>query len=115
MTTYEHQGYGSRLVESIKGVLIGIVFFIGAFPLLFWNEGRAVQTAKSLAEGDAAVVHVEKLDPGNEGKLVHVSGEAKTDEILADDEYGVMANALRLARRVEMYQYFEKSESHETI
>ena len=30
-------GIGSRLAESIKGVLVGILFFLGSFPLLFWN------------------------------------------------------------------------------
>ncbi|HJL23314.1 MAG TPA: hypothetical protein RMH80_13870, partial [Polyangiaceae bacterium LLY-WYZ-15_(1-7)] len=51
-------GIGSRLVESIKGVLVGILFFLGSFPLLFWNEGRAVRRAKDLEEGRGAVVAV---------------------------------------------------------
>ena len=40
-----------------------------------WNEGRAVRTAESLEEGAGAVVSVpaDAVDPGNEGKLVHVS------------------------------------------
>ena len=50
------QSWGGRLMESIKSVLVGFVFFIASFPLLFWNEGRAVQTAKSLKEGLGAVV-----------------------------------------------------------
>ena len=58
-------GIGSRLVESIKGVLVGILFFLGSFPLLFWNEGRAVRRAKDLEEGRGAVVAVaaETVDP----------------------------------------------------
>jgi len=50
------KGLGSRLGASIKGVLVGVVMVTAAFPVLFWNEGRAVQTAKSLAEGRGAVV-----------------------------------------------------------
>src|SRR4051812_752026 len=55
MTFTEHssQSWGSRLLESIKSVLIGLVLFVVAFPLLFWNEGRAVHTAKCLAEGSS--------------------------------------------------------------
>ena len=41
----------ARLGKSILGVLIGIVLIIAAIVLLFWNEGRAVTTARSLAEG----------------------------------------------------------------
>ena len=52
----ESTGWVSRLVGSIKGVLVGLVFFAGAFPLLFWNEGRAVRRAQDLEEGRGAVV-----------------------------------------------------------
>ena len=45
----------SRITESIKAVLIGLVLFFAAFPLLWWNEGRAVQTARSLDEGAGKV------------------------------------------------------------
>ena len=30
----------SNLKNSIIGVIIGPLFFIGAIPLLFWNEGK---------------------------------------------------------------------------
>jgi hypothetical protein len=113
MTYVETTSYGSRLIESIKGVLLGLVLFGASFPLLWWNEGRAVQTADSLKEGAAGVVSVTGFDPANEGKLVHFSGQAKTDEVLADPEFGVSAAALRLRRDVEMYQWYEKSETRE--
>jgi hypothetical protein len=32
----------SRIAQSIVGVLLGLVFVIGAIILMFWNEGRAV-------------------------------------------------------------------------
>ncbi|MDF2434664.1 MAG: hypothetical protein JWP44_4295, partial [Mucilaginibacter sp.] len=34
-----HRSLGSNLVESIKGVLVGIVMFFAAFPVLWMNEG----------------------------------------------------------------------------
>jgi hypothetical protein len=115
MAHVETEGYGKRLVDSIKGVLFGVVLFLVSFPLLWWNEGRAVQTTKSLKEGASAVVSVTKLDPANEGKLVHVSGQATTEEWLADPDLGVNIAGLRLSRRVEMYQWYEKSESKENV
>ena len=62
----------ARLGKSILGVLIGIVLIIAAIVLLFWNEGRAVTTARSLAEGSRAVVEVgsASVDPANDGKLI---------------------------------------------
>ena len=107
------QSWFSRLLESIKSVLLGIVLFVVAFPVLFWNEGRAVRTAKSLAEGASAVVSVpaDTVNAANEGKLVHMTGEATTAETLSDPEFGVSAPAIKLNRRVEMYQWEEQKKS----
>ncbi len=107
------QGWLSRIGESIKGLLFGGVLFLAAFPLLWWNEGRAVQTYKSLQEGRGAVVSVqaEKADAANEGRLVHLSGLATTQETLTDPVFGVVAQAIRLNRKAETYQWVETKKS----
>jgi len=33
-------GYGGRIINSIKGVVIGLILFVVSFGLLYWNEGR---------------------------------------------------------------------------
>jgi hypothetical protein len=88
-------------------LIVGMVF------LLFWNEGRAVQTAKSLAEGAAAVVSVsaDAVDAANEGKLVHVSGPVTTTTVPADSDFGISQESVRLVRTAEMYQWKESSKS----
>src|SRR5881394_3204046 len=85
----------SRIGGSIVGVLFGIVFAVAAVPLLWWNEGRAVQTYESLKEGAAAVVEAraDVISPATAGKLVHVSGLATTQEVLRDPTFGVSAQA----------------------
>lgn len=50
------QGWFSRIMESIKGVLFGLVLIVVALPLLFVNEGCAVKIAKGLGEGRGQVV-----------------------------------------------------------
>lgn len=114
-TEVTSQSWFSRIGGAIKGVLIGIVLFLAAFPLLFWNEGRAVKTHKSLKQGSSEVVSIApgKVDPANEGKLVHLTGLADTAGTLADETFGVSAKALRLQRNVEMYQWQESSEQEE--
>ena len=107
-TEISSQGWLSRLWNSIVGVLFGLLLFLIAFPLLFWNEGRAVKTARGLAAGKAQVISVpaDKLDPAHEGKLVHMTGEATSDGTLNDSTFSVDAvHALRLRRTVEMYQW----------
>jgi hypothetical protein len=105
----------SRIQNSLKGILVGIVLFVASFPLLFWNEGRSVKTAKSLAEGAASVVSIkpDKVDAANDMKLVHLTGPANTDEILTDSEFGISTPAIKLAREVEVYQWKE-DEKRET-
>jgi hypothetical protein len=108
---------------SVLGPFIGALLLLGSCYLMWWNEGRAVQTAKALQEGERAVVSVESaaVDPANDGKLIHTSGEAWTQETLRDEVFGVQTmeaadlstdargGALRLRRTVEMYQWVESS------
>lgn len=56
-------------------------------------------------------VAADRIDPANEGRLVHVVGMASTGETLSDPDFGVAANAIHLRRKVEMYQWQERSES----
>ncbi len=110
------QSWGSRIMGSFVGVLIGILLFIGSFPLIFWNEGRSVDRIKTLGEGRAAVVELasDQIDSTHQGGLIHISGTATTDEVLKDTQFGVQENALKLSRTVEMFQWQEKSESKTT-
>jgi hypothetical protein len=105
------RGLGSRLLQSIKGVFVGLLLFVAAFPVLWFNEGYAVKMARSLTEGASEVVGVaaDSVDPANEGKLVHVAGRATTEETITDPLFKVSANAIRLRRKVEMYQWRETS------
>ncbi len=109
--TTTRTSYGSRIVSSLKGILVGIVLFIVGIPVLWLNEGRAVKTHKALKEGAQNVVSVEAatVDSANEGKLVHISGKAVTDDVLQDEQFGVSFNGIRLARNVEMFQWEEQT------
>lgn len=112
-TETTRQSWFSRIGGSFAGAVAGLVLLLVAFPLLWWNEGRAVKTAKGLTEGAGAVVSVasDGIDASRDGALVHVSGQATTAETLTDEEFGVSARALTLVRSVEMYQWREEKQS----
>ena len=112
-TEVTSQSWFGRIGGAIKGVIIGLILFAVAFPLLFWNEGRAVKRYKTLKEGGGAVVSVtsESVDASHADKLVHVTGKAVTDATLKDADFGVSAQALKLKRSVEMYQWDERTQS----
>lgn len=105
--------WGGRLMQSLAGVVVGFILIVGTPFVLFWNEGRAVTTARSLDEGAGIVLSLEnaRLDPGNEGRLVHLAGSVSPPETVTDPGFAVAAEALRLFRRVEMFQWKETSDS----
>lgn len=118
-TEVTSQGWFSRIGASIKGILFGIIAIPLCIILLWWNEGRAVTTAKSLKEGAAAVVDVsaDKIDAANDKRLVHVTGDIQTTNGVLDDEFGIKLPALRLERSVEIYQWDEdkKTEKRQKV
>jgi hypothetical protein len=106
------EGYGSRLGGSLVAALIGLILVPVAVGVLYWNEGRAVDAIRALSRGEAAIVEVNAaaVDPGSNGKLVHVSGMMQPTMPAKDPDFGVTVDGLvRLARSVEMYQWEESS------
>ena len=106
--------YGTRVGNSFKGIGGGIILFIAATVLLWWNEGRAVKTTKMLNEAQGAYVEMEnpsKIDPALDGELVHATALATTQDSLVDARFGFGATAISLQRSVEYYQWVEHAES----
>jgi hypothetical protein len=112
-TEVTSQSWISRIMGSFKSVLFGIVIFLLSFIVLFWNEGRAVKTAKGLKEGRGLTVEANssQLSPENDGNLIHLSGKVISSETLSDEQFNIAENALKLKRTVEMYQWEEKTKS----
>ena len=96
ITTVTSESWFSRLGNAIKGVLIGLLLFIVAFPLLYWNEGRSVRTFQTLKEGQGNVVSAspQAVNPAQDGKLVYLAGRAETKAVLKDPDFAVSATAL---------------------
>ena len=109
-TEITNESWFGRIGGAIKGIVIGLALFIAAFPVLFWNEGRAVKRYKTLNEGAGSVISLPeaRVLSDYEGELVHVSGRAVTDETVTDREFGVAVTAIKLKRKVEMYQWQER-------
>jgi hypothetical protein len=107
------QSWGGRLKESIKGVAIGFLLIIVAFPVLWFNEKNSVDTAKGLEEGAKNVVEIDlsAITGSADGKLIHGTGNASTPDRLQDSVFGINLNAIHLNRVVQMYQWEEESKS----
>ncbi len=105
-------GIWNRFKSNIVAIVIGMFIICVAFGLTFWNEvrwqllkifslisssmntsksncfctqqGRAVRTARSLAEGLSSVIPLATTEVAfehNDGKLVHATGQLQTDQV----------------------------------
>lgn len=108
--------WGKNVKSAIGGVIGGLVLFLMSFPTLFYFEGVYARREADLnqAKNEMQEANAELIDKAKEGVLVHTVGQAKTNNILGDAEFGVSENALRMQRIVEMYQYREKVKEKKT-
>ena len=113
VTEVTNTSWFARLGQAIVGVLIGVIFVVVSIGVLFWNEGRAIRTAQGLAEGAGIVrsVPADRVDPANDGRLVHVSGMLSTAGPASDADFALQVNGVRLVRHVEVYQWKEETHS----
>jgi len=110
---------GERLKASCCGILFGVLLFLGSFPLLYWNEHRAVQRYDALKEGEAQTISISPvaINPQNDGKLVHFTASVFNGGAnISDSLFGVGCfgdiDCLALQRHSEMYQWDELSKSN---
>ena len=109
ITVTTHTGWFSRLGSSVAGVVFGLLLLAGCVWALSWNEGRAVNTERSLKEGKGDVISVPsaQVNPANEGRLIHTTGELVIAEPLKDADFAIQAQGVRLVREAEMFQWVE--------
>ncbi len=103
------RSYGSRLGESLKGILFGLLLLAGSAVLIWWNEGRTVERTETLDAGLSATIILPEpvFNPVNNGKLVYLSGTLQGGT-LVDPLFGVHAEGIMLKRDVAMYQWREQ-------
>lgn len=106
--------YGSRVMGGLKGILLGFLMLIAGTVLLWWNEGRTVKTSdanKEAYEATTLVSDLSTFDNTLNGKMIFSSGLATTNDSIVDHEFNIGANAIKLIRTVEYYQWEEHASS----
>lgn len=112
-TQYVNEGSSNGCIGSILAMLAGLFLIAFAFYYLFANERVAVSRARALNEGHRIVVSADAgtVQAANEGKLVHITGLAQAGTPPVDPVFHVSMKALRLKRKVSMYQWDESRTS----
>lgn len=111
-----HTGYFKNVKNAFAGLLFGLLFFIGSFFLLSWNEGNSVKTHAALnwAQAQMLTAEPQPLDRTLEDRIVYLAGDTTVTQPILDSTFAVSApDALRLRRTVEMYQWRESKNTRE--
>jgi hypothetical protein len=98
--------------NSFWATLVGIILVPLTIAWFFSNEGNAIDRDRALRQGRREVISVarDRINPANEGRLVHVFGGTSAGEPPRDPRFGVVsAQGIILKRTVEMYQWIESS------
>ena len=57
-------GLGGNIKRRFIGMIIGLILFVAAFPLLWWNEGQLLKQHEGL---DWLLQHAIAVDPSEAG------------------------------------------------
>ena len=120
-TVTSRSGYGSRLGDSLKGIVWGFVLLIGAIILLGWNENNFVEQKAALEETEWATIETsaDKIDTSLDKSAIYINWRTSSpdENPLVDDVFWVKSDDLKLMRRVEMYQWEEEehTETHDEM
>lgn len=113
ITRTTHRSWFQRIGSAVTGVLFGLALVALSIALLGWNEARSIARMRGLSEGAGAVATapLARIDPTNEGRLIHVSGPLRVEGRRTDQISGVSADGVSLQRAVEFYQWSETRSS----
>ncbi|MDP0491601.1 MAG: TMEM43 family protein [Verrucomicrobiota bacterium JB023] len=113
MQITESLGIFGRLGRSLKGIFAGLILSVVAVGVLVFNERNAVQDIRANKEIDKEVSSVDAgtVDASMEGKLIHLNGFADTEDLVANEQFGISQEAIRLSWKAEAYQWKERKET----
>lgn len=102
------ESWGERILDSIKGVIIGILLFFGSFVLLFWNEGRVNVT--NIAKKATHISSTSEAPQNLDMKLISTTGNLETKQEIGDT-YLKPSSYIELNRNAEMFAWVEHVET----
>lgn len=103
------------MLKNILGTAaLGIIILIASIFALFINEHNYVNAIKivNFAEKNTIIADANNFNPQNENKLVHITGNAYSNQVLTDSILNI-PNAIALFRDTEIYQWEEVRKHHD--
>ncbi|XP_014360328.2 transmembrane protein 43 homolog [Papilio machaon] len=105
------------VVEQFKKTwlttFLSLILFFGVTYFLIWAESQTIQSNLML---DELMSRVESIDVHTaddaaryEGRVVHIIGPLRILEPISEPDYNIQVQAVKLRKRVQMYQWIEES------
>lgn len=112
-TETTNTSYWKRIWKSITWMLLWLILIFVSIYLLWWNEWRTIKTTQWLTEWERITVSgsTSPVDNLLDWKLIYINWKADTKEVLNDNEFFINLNAIKLNRKVEMYQWEENKKT----
>lgn len=109
----EQSHQSMKLNKRVVNIYFGMIYLAAAFVLMFVNENQSIERYEALTHGAVEILSVrpDKVNPVNNGKIVHVVGQLKSQEILHDDVFDIAVEGIKLKRVVKCFQWKEKKNS----
>ncbi|XP_068628811.1 transmembrane protein 43 homolog [Battus philenor] len=93
--------------------LLSLVLFLGVTYFLVWAESQTIESNLVLEElisgAESIDVHT-AYDAGHyENRIVHITGPLRILEPISEPDYNIQVLAVKLRKRVQMYQWIEET------
>jgi len=106
---------GSRFLNSVGAVFIGIAVIIISMIVITCNEAESVRQIRANDEYGRNLIETgdARANPANDGRLVAIRGTLVFSPV-TDPAYRITANSFVIKRSVEMYQWDERRHGSST-
>lgn len=73
------------------------------------HTARKIVSLDEAKEGVISIHPNRKISDLQDGQIIHIQGTLYTNEPLTEPEYNIQVQAVKLKRRVQMYQWIERT------
>lgn len=116
-TETSYESYPKRVIGSIVVSIISIFFIYLVFILYIHIEHYAKLKQLGLSEAGRKVIAANcvLVNQDHHGKVVHMIGDLKSRQTIQEPIFRFRFKALKVVRKVEMYQWEEDVSTTETV
>ncbi|KOB53259.1 Transmembrane protein 43-like protein [Operophtera brumata] len=99
--------------QSWLTTVLSLILFSGVTYFLIWAEGKTIESNLMLEElvsaAESIDVHTGDDSARYEGRVVHIVGPLRVMEPISEPDYNIHVQAVKLRKRVQMYQWIEET------